>query len=210
MSLRLVPVSRTMAKDCVTRWHRHNDAPPGDLFRVGICDDSGTIVCVGIAGRPIARHYDDGDTVEIVRVSSDGTKNATSMAYAALTRAAFALGYRRVITYTQAGESGASLRAAGWRVIAERPARKGWDTPSRPRDDAKLDRVRALMGELPDVEDDDAIVAARLRAGRRDRGEEGERGAAREARRGAGEEQRGEERGAGHAPIEASPPSVTR
>ena len=36
------------------------------------------------------------------------------------------MGYLRLITYTQAGESGASLRGAGWRVVAERPARPSW------------------------------------------------------------------------------------
>ena len=137
MSLHLVPISRQVAHECVTRWHRHNGAPAGDLFRVGASDEDGALVAVGIAGRPIARHYDDGQTVEVTRVSSDGTRNATSMLYGALARAAFALGYTRVITYTQADESGASLRAAGWKVIATRPSRKGWSTPSRPRDDAR-------------------------------------------------------------------------
>jgi hypothetical protein len=107
------------------------------MFKVGAATEDGTLVAVGLAGRPVARHYDDGFTIEVHRVSSDGTKNATSMLYAALTRAAFALGYTRVITYTQADESGASLRAAGWKVLASRPARKGWSTPSRPRDDAR-------------------------------------------------------------------------
>ena len=145
MTLHLVPVSQRVAKDCVTRWHRHNPAPVGDLFRVGVADDIGTLVGVGIASRPVARAYQDGQTVEVVRVSTDGTHNAGSMLYAALTRAAFALGYTRVITYTQAGESGATLRAAGWRVIAERPARSGWNAPSRPRDDARyLTVVRTL------------------------------------------------------------------
>lgn len=139
MTLHLVPISRAIAHECVTRWHRHNGVPSvaGDIFRVGAATDDGTLVAVGMAGRPVARHYDDGQTVEVHRVSSDGTRNATSMLYAAPTRAAFALGYTRVITYTQADESGASLRAAGWRVIANRPARRGWSTPSRPRDDAR-------------------------------------------------------------------------
>lgn len=137
MTLHLVPVSQRVAVDCVTRWHRHNAAPRGDLFRVGAATADGTLVAVGIAGRPVARHLDDGRTVEVTRVSSDGTRNSTSMLYAALTRAAWALGYTRVITYTQADESGSSLRGAGWRVIAERPARPGWSAPSRPRDDAR-------------------------------------------------------------------------
>lgn len=68
-------------------------------------------------------------------VATDGTRTANSMLYAAAWRACSALGYRRLITYTEEGESGASLRGAGWRVVAQRPPRKGWDTPSRPRED---------------------------------------------------------------------------
>lgn len=149
MSLQLVPVSQRVANDCVTRWHRHNAAPRGDLFRVGAATADGTLVAVGIGGRPTNRVFDNGRTVEVTRVSSDGTRNATSMLYAALTRAAFALGYRRVITYTQADESGASLRAAGWHIIAERPAREGWSAPSRPRDDARYQSTDRTLWEAP-------------------------------------------------------------
>jgi hypothetical protein len=56
------------------------------------------------------------------------------MLYGTVWDATKALGYRRLITYTQAGESGASLKGAGWRVVAERPPRRGWNTPSRPRE----------------------------------------------------------------------------
>jgi hypothetical protein len=144
--LYLVPVSQRIAADCVTRWHRHNGIPAGDLFRVGAAKD-GVLVAVGIAGRPVAAGFQDGQTVEITRVSSDGTRNSTSLLYGALTRAAWALGYTRVITYTQSDESGASLRAAGWRVIAQRPARKGWNMPSRPRDDAKYESTDRMLWE---------------------------------------------------------------
>ncbi len=73
-------------------------------------------------------------TIEVCRVASDGTLNCCSILYGACKRAAFALGYRRVVTYTQADETGASLRASGYRVIASRPSRPGWSAPSRPRD----------------------------------------------------------------------------
>lgn len=145
--LHLVPVRQRMAMECVQRWHRHNRPPVGDLFRVGVANVDGELVCVGIAGRPISREFDDGQTVEVTRVASDGTRNATSMAYAALSRAAFALGYRRVITYTQADETGSSLRAAGWRVIAQRPARSGWSMPSRHRDDALYKSTERTLWE---------------------------------------------------------------
>lgn len=47
--------------------------------------------------------------------------------------AARALGYQRLITHTQAGESGASLRAVGFRPTASRAPHRGWNCPSRPR-----------------------------------------------------------------------------
>jgi hypothetical protein len=149
MALHLVPISRALAYECVTRWHRHNGLPSiaGDVIRVGAANDQGLLVAVGLAGRPVARSFEDGQTLEVHRVASDGTKNATSMLYGALSRAAFALGYNRIITYTQADESGSSLRAAGWRVIAQRASRAGWSTPSRPRDDAKYETTQRTLWE---------------------------------------------------------------
>lgn len=137
MSLRLCPVSLAQANEHVAAWHRHNRPVPGAKFSIGVCDEEGVLRAVAIAGRPVARSFDDGDTIEVNRVASDGTKNACSMLYAACARAAFALGYRRIITYTQADESGSSLRAADWKVIASRPSRRGWSVPSRPRDNDK-------------------------------------------------------------------------
>jgi hypothetical protein len=134
MRLRLVPVSLAQANEHVSAWHRHNRPVPGAKFSIGAADDAGVLRGVAIVGRPVARHFDDGDTLEVVRVATDGTRNANSMLYGAAARAAFALGYRRLVTYTQAAESGSSLKAAGWRVLAERPPRAGWSAPSRPRD----------------------------------------------------------------------------
>jgi hypothetical protein len=117
-------------------WHRHLPvAPPGCVFCVGVATSDGVLHGVAIVGRPSARHSDDGATLEVTRVATDETFDAGSMLYGACRRAAFALGYTRLITFTQAGESGASLRGAGWRVVAERPANAGWDRPSRPRID---------------------------------------------------------------------------
>lgn len=135
MSLRIVPVSFTDACGFVAEWHRHHEPPVGHKFSLGVADDADVLRGVAIVGRPVSRHYDDGLTLEVNRTATDGTRNANSMLYGAAWRAAKALGYRRLVTYTQEGESGSSLRAAGWRVVAFRPARSGWDVPSRPRDD---------------------------------------------------------------------------
>lgn len=146
MSLHLVPVSFADACGFVTMWHRHHEPPRGHKFSIGVAQGE-TLVGVAMVGRPVARMYDDGRTLEVNRTATDGTPNANSMLYAAAWRATSALGYRRLITYTQAGETGASLRAAGWRVIAERPSRPGWNMPSRPRDDRGVDKVPRTLWE---------------------------------------------------------------
>lgn len=103
-------------------------------FCLGVADDADVLRGVAIAGRPVSRLFDDGLTLEVTRSATDGTANANSMLYGAAWRAAKALGFRRLVTYTQKGESGASLRAAGWRVVYELPPNRGWDRPSRPRE----------------------------------------------------------------------------
>lgn len=148
MSLHLVPVSFDTACGFVEMWHRHHSAPVGHKFSVGCADDAGVLRGVGIVGRPVARSYDNGTTLEVTRLATDSTPNAGSMLYGACWRAASALGYRRLVTYTQTTESGATLRAAGYRVLAERPARTGWTCPSRPREDHGVDGIPRTLWEV--------------------------------------------------------------
>jgi hypothetical protein len=147
MSLHITPVSFADACGFVAMWHRHHQPPAGHKFSLGVADEEGILHGVAIIGRPVARMYDDGLTLEVNRTATDGTPNANSMLYGAAWRAAKSLGYGRLVTYTQAGETGASLRAAGWRVIAERPARQGWDAPSRPRDGHGVDGIPRTLWE---------------------------------------------------------------
>lgn len=112
--------------------HRHHQRPVGHIFSIGVANDNDVLVGVVTVGRPVAVAYQDGLTLEVNRSATDGTQNANSTLYGAAWRATKALGYRRLITYTRADESGASLRAAGWRVVAHRPARGSWKSPSRP------------------------------------------------------------------------------
>lgn len=135
MSLRIVPVTRDQAHAFIAEWHRHHRPPVGYRYALGVADGD-TLVGVATAGRPVARLLDDGLTIEVTRCCvADGARHACSALYAACWRAAKAMGYRAAITYTQAGESGASLRAAGWLLLGKRKPRDGWNTPSRPRTD---------------------------------------------------------------------------
>lgn len=156
MSLRLVPVDFSTARDFIEGWHRHNKPPTGHKFSIGVATDEDLLVGVAAVGRPVASPYDDGLTLEVNRTCTDGHKNANSMLYGAAWRAAKALGYRRLITYTQADESGASLRAAGWRIVAELRPRKGWDTPSRPRDNGSYLSTTRYLWEAPHNDEDGA------------------------------------------------------
>lgn len=133
MALRLVPVGRDLAGAFVDAHHRHHSRPQGYRFAIGAAL-ADRLCGVAIAGRPVSRHLDDGATLEVTRVCGDGTPHVCSMLYGACWRAARALGYTRVVTYTQDGESGASVRAAGWLLVADLAARSGWDTPSRRRE----------------------------------------------------------------------------
>ncbi|MEN7526993.1 XF1762 family protein [Cupriavidus sp. DL-D2] len=133
MSLRIVPISFAEANEFVAANHRHHKPVTGTKFCVAVADTA-RVVGVAMVGRPVARALDDGWTLEVNRVCTDGTRNACSKLYAAAWRAARALGYRKLITYTLPEEGGASLRAAGWRVVAE-TAGGSWNCPSRPRVD---------------------------------------------------------------------------
>lgn len=133
MSVSIVPCTISEAATFVENFHRHNKAPQGGLFAVG-ASDGHTLCGVGIVGRPVSRILQDGFTAEVTRccVKDNAPKGTPSAIYAALWRAAKALGWRRLITYTLQTESGASLRGAGWIVIAERPGYNPKQWQSRP------------------------------------------------------------------------------
>lgn len=148
MTLRLVPVTLRQARAFVAAHHRHHKPPAGWRFGVGITDGDGVLVGVAMAGRPVARHLDDGVTVEVNRTCTDGTRNANSALYGAIWRAARSLGYVRAYTYTLAVETGASLKAAGWTVDAELPARGTWHHHSRTRREGRDPHVHAGVDRL--------------------------------------------------------------
>lgn len=134
MGLRHQRIELATACAFVSEHHRHHTPPVGHLFSLGAFQDD-DMVGVAIVGRPVARHRDDGLTAEITRLCvREGVRNAASFLLGKCARAALALGFQRIGTYTLARESGTSLRAAGWVVVGEVKGRS-WDTPSRRRTD---------------------------------------------------------------------------
>jgi len=131
--LQLVPVTLAEANEFVRQHHRHHKPVPGAKFCIGVSD--GEKICgIAIVGRPVARMTDDGWTLEVNRTCTDGTRNANSMLYGACQRAAWALGFRKLITYTLPEEGGASLRGSGFRLVGTAGG-GSWSRTSRPRVD---------------------------------------------------------------------------
>lgn len=131
--LSLQPITFKEASAFVRLHHRHHAPSVGWKFGIAV-NDGVKVVGVVTVGRPVARHLDNGWTLELTRCTTDGTKNAASLLYGAAWRATKALGYRRLITYTLIEEPGTSLRAAGWKALYQTEG-GSWDCPSRPRVD---------------------------------------------------------------------------
>lgn len=131
--LRAVSIDLDEANAFVATHHRHHTPVVGHKFSIAAVSGE-TIVGVVIVGRPVSRMRDDGETLEVTRLCTDGHKNACSFLYGAAARATFALGYRRIGTYTLPQEGGASLRGAGWKLIGERGG-GAWGRRGRPRVD---------------------------------------------------------------------------
>lgn len=128
-----MPIDLKEAIDFVASFHRHNKPPIGGKFAIGASDGNG-LVGVVIVSRPVGRHLDDSWTVEVTRccVLDDAPKGTCSFLYQRAWRAAKEMGYTRCVTYTLQSESGASLRGAGWRVVAQLSANDPKQWQSRP------------------------------------------------------------------------------
>ena len=136
-----MPVTVREAKVWVNRHHRRHRAPAGAKYAIAVVQDD-EVVGVAIVGRPVSHALDDGWTIEVTRVAVlPDHPNACSMLYGAAWRAARAMGYRKAITYTLDTEPGTSLKAAGWRVVAEVKA-GSWSRKSRPRVDTLPEQAK--------------------------------------------------------------------
>lgn len=131
--LELRPISIRAALRFVAEHHRHHDPPQGAKFALAAWH-AGELVGVAMVGRPVSRMLDNGLTAEVIRVATDGTKNACSFLYGAAKRAAQAQGYRKILTYTLIEEPGTSLRAVGWHRAGVAGG-GSWSRPSRPETD---------------------------------------------------------------------------
>jgi len=150
LKLIIVPVSFADGCAFISRYHRHHKAPQGHKFSIGAAK-GGRLVGVAIVGRPVARRLDDGWTLEVTRLCTDGSANACSKLYGACWRIVREMGYRKLITYILDSEKGTSLRAAGW-TCEGKAGGLSWNVPSRPRTDKCPSQMKLRFGiNLPET-----------------------------------------------------------
>lgn len=120
-------ISLKAANSYVEQYHRHHGRVVGHKWSIAAYKD-GRLCGVAIVGRPTGRRLDNGKTLEVTRLCTDGTRNACSFLYAAAARRAKAEGYTKIITFILQSEPGTSLRAAGWTMEAAKAGRPKWNT----------------------------------------------------------------------------------
>lgn len=144
-----VPITLREANDFVTSYHRHNGRTvrDGGKFAIG-CSDGEGLIGVAIVGNPLSATFMDGYTAEVLRVcvKPEAQKGANSFLYARCWRAWQAMGGLRLVTYTLATESGASLHGAGWKVVGEKKPHNDWAAKSRL--DGKAREWQPIYGQM--------------------------------------------------------------
>ena len=140
--LTVKPISLAKANEFIINNHRHHDKVQGHKFSLSVYDGE-KLVGVACVGRPVGRFLDNGETLEVTRLCTDGTYNACSILYARCARVAKEMGYKKIITYILDTENGISLKASGWHQEADNVGGVSWDCPSRPRETVTIN----LFGE---------------------------------------------------------------
>lgn len=113
MAMSVVPITLRKANEVILEWHRHHKPSRGHKFSIGLMKDN-NLIGVAICGRPVSRAADNGFTLEVSRLCTDGTKNACSKLYGACARIAKEMGYIKIQTYILEKEIGTTLKASGW------------------------------------------------------------------------------------------------
>jgi len=134
LQLSVRPITLRVANDFVQAHHRHNGRTSRDGGKFAIAGYAGPeLVGVAIVGNPLSATYMNkgvyGYVAEVLRTcTKDGApKGAVSFLYGACTKICRDMGYDRLISYTLTTETGASLRGAGWKNVADtKPVAPGW------------------------------------------------------------------------------------
>lgn len=148
--IQIRPISITHANEFVQRYHRHHGTKTGCRFAIA-CFDGDRLCGVAICSNPVARNADDGLTLEVSRLCTDGTRNACSKLYGACARIAKDMGFRKVQTYILESENGTSLKASGWKNEGVAGA-LNWNNSKRQIERNQNEQLTLFPGKHPPEE----------------------------------------------------------
>lgn len=135
MKLECKPITIKKANEFIKEHHRHHRPTTNNTGRWALAaiDFNGEIQGVVIAGNPVSATYMDGYTLELTRVCAkhDSQKGTCSFLISRCSKIWRVMGGKRLITYTLDGETGASLRGAGWKAAAKVKPHKRWSNKSK-------------------------------------------------------------------------------
>lgn len=120
------PITLREANAYVEAFHRHHGPTVRHKWSLAAYKD-GRLCGVAVVGRPTGRYLDDGHTLEVTRLCTDGTQNACSALYAACARRAKLEGYEKIVTFILQSEPGTSLKAAGWTLESAKAGKPKWN-----------------------------------------------------------------------------------
>ena len=132
-----------LAKD----WVKHEQGP-----WVPLQAEYDQLVGVATIDQPSSSYSADFHATEIRRVCTDGENNVCSILYGKACQASFAMGFQKVITYTQPHEGGASLLGSNFYIdpLQEQPAQVfRWIRTPRPVTEAHRKFTKALLQGRP-------------------------------------------------------------
>ena len=113
--MRACYITQREAKAFIDNHHRHHKSSRGDIFRIGLLNNTDQLIGVVCVGRPVARGFDYRKTCEVLRLCIlPDNKNACSFLLARAARIAKEMGFEQIITYILESENGHSLKASGW------------------------------------------------------------------------------------------------
>lgn len=145
--LEIRPISLKEANNYVEINHRHHRKTQGHKFSLGVYEGD-TLHGVAIVGRPLSRYLDNGLTLEVLRLCTDGTHNACSILYGRSARIAKEMGYKKIITYILEEEQGTSLKASGWKLEESNVGGGDWTNCTRRIDD-RIYQQMSFIEERP-------------------------------------------------------------
>lgn len=149
--LRVRPCTLKTANEFVRLYHRHHKPTVGHKFSIS-CYDGERLCGVAICGRPVSRHLDNGLTLEINRLCTDGTYNACSILYGACARIAKDMGYKKIITYILQSENGTSLKASGY-ICEGEAGGEAWTGKRSGRDNGVPKEKKTRWAKIFEVEE---------------------------------------------------------